>query len=44
MVIELHKTVIDLRKFYYKLKEYGFKIIDRRIGHETDIIYVSHVR
>jgi FkbM family methyltransferase len=44
MVIELHKTVVDLRKFYYKLKEYGFKIIDRRIGHETDIIYVSHVR
>jgi len=44
MVMEVHKGAIDLKGFYDKLKELGFKIIDRISGQETDIIYVIHIR
>jgi FkbM family methyltransferase len=44
MVIEVHKKVINLKDFYNKLKELGFRFIYRIDGYETDIIYVIHVR
>jgi FkbM family methyltransferase len=44
MVMELHKTAIDLKGFYNKLKELGFRVVYRINGHETDIVYVIYVK
>jgi len=44
MVMELHKTTIDLKSFYSKLKELGFRVVYRISGHETDMIYVIYVK
>ena len=44
MVIEVHKKVVDLKDFYNKLKELGFRFSYKISGYETDIIYVIHVR
>jgi FkbM family methyltransferase len=44
MVMEVHKTAIDLKGFYNKLKELGFRVVYRINGHETDIVYVIHVK
>ena len=44
MVIEVHKKVVNLKDFYNKLKELGFKFSYKVSGYETDIVYVIHVR
>jgi FkbM family methyltransferase len=44
MVIEVHKKVVNLKDFYSKLKELGFRFNYRISGYETDIVYVIHVR
>jgi len=44
VVMEVHKTTIDLKGFYDKLKELGFRVSYRISGYETDIIYMIHVR
>jgi FkbM family methyltransferase len=44
MIMEVHKKVIDLKSFLYKLKELGFRVSYRISGRETDIIYMIYVR
>jgi FkbM family methyltransferase len=44
MVIEVHKKVIDPKRFYNKLKELGFRVSYRISSYELDNIYVIHVK
>jgi FkbM family methyltransferase len=44
MVIEVHKKVIDPKRFYNKLKELGFRVSYRISSYELDNIYAIHVK
>ncbi len=44
MVMEVHKTVVNLKSFYNKLKELGFRVKYKISGYDTDIIYIIHIR
>ena len=45
MVMEVHKVIgIDLKSFYARLGELGFRVVHIITGSETDIIYLKHVK
>uniref|UniRef100_A0A7J3YTW3 FkbM family methyltransferase n=1 Tax=Ignisphaera aggregans TaxID=334771 RepID=A0A7J3YTW3_9CREN len=44
LVMELHKTVVNPKTVYAKLRELGFCIVYRLQGYDTEIVYAKHVK
>jgi len=44
IIIEVHKTEINLRKFYDKLRELNFKVVHKMTYYKSDIVYAIHIK